>query len=407
MQFFSRHGQDRFLFENFFRGNRSGTFLELCTAQGEADIGPGNNSLFFERYLGWRGLWVGPQNRPPPVGRTCRHEQLSFSGLDLPALLARHNLTRVDYCSIDATAADSALLAALDPERVDIRTLTISASQHAESIARLMEAKGYQLIARLGTDCVFTRRGVTRLPWTTVICAVWHADPRRQQLLAGHVRNLAAQTVPIDSVYVFDGGDRPPPDLNARHVVVHENLRIYQAWNVALSLVATPLVMNLNLDDRLAPDAIERLQAALSRDGATLVGGDWKICYSQEETDAVERCYPATQLPFVTDWPPPSGTRTRLGSGTGSRGTLGPATMWRVDAHLGAPRYPWRLSDGTPLETVGDAAWWSLIGEHLKKKTSRLPEIIGNYHSHPADQAEFRGPPGELALMAEVGISLL
>jgi hypothetical protein len=131
---------------------------------------------------------------------------------------------------------------------------------------------------------------------------------------AAIAENLARQTAAVDCIYVFDGGDEPPSWLNARAVMVKEKLTIYQAWNVALSLVETPLVMNLNLDDRLAPDAVELLEAEILKSRAVAVGGDWKICYSQAETDAVERCYPARSVPFVADWPPKPGTRTRLGS---------------------------------------------------------------------------------------------
>jgi hypothetical protein len=123
---------------------------------------------------------------------------------------------------------------------------------------------------------------------------------------------------------------------------------------------------------------------------ALLAGGDWNICYSQEETDAVLPSYPAAELPFDPAWPPYPGRRTRLGSGTGQRGTFGPATMWRAEAHFRAPRYPWRFSDGSLIRSAGDAAWWMVVGSHLRGKCIRLPLVIGHYHCHPQDQAEFR-----------------
>lgn len=91
---------------------------------------------------------------------------------------------------------------------------------------------------------------------TSIICAVWHGDPNRWELIRGHAANLASQTVPVEPIYVFDGGDLPPNGLAAHCISVNESLTIYQAWNVALSIVRTPFVMNLNLDDRLAPDAV-------------------------------------------------------------------------------------------------------------------------------------------------------
>jgi hypothetical protein len=164
--------------------------------------------------------------------------------------------------------------------------------------------------------------------------------------------------------------------------------------------------MNLNLDDRLAPDAVERLEREILRTGAIMAGGDWKICYSRAETDAVEPCYPATRLPYVSDWPPAPGTRTRLGSGTGERGTFGPATVWRMDAHIGRPRYPWRLSEGTLIQNGGDLAWWTILASNPRIRTAKLPLVIGNYHSHPKDQAEFR-TPDERLLFLEPGVALL
>lgn len=385
MEFFSQAGQDQFVFENFFRGKRNGVVVEV----GAADDAKFSNSRFFEHFMGWRGLRV----EPPVEG--------------LSSLLQKHSLSHVDYCSIDAKGAELAVLAELDPDRFDISVLTVANTQADERIAQLLGQKGYDLVGTLGQHYVFKRRGLKQLARTTLICAVWHGDAERAELLAGHAANLSRQTVPVEMVYVFDGRDEVPDSVPGHKLVAHENLSIYQAWNVGLSLVETPFVMNLNLDDRLAPDAVQQLEAALTRNGAALVGGDWKICYSQEETDAVEPCYPTDRLPFVTGWPPSSGTRTRLGSGTGERGTFGPATLWRMDAHVGAPRYPWRFPDGTVIKVIGDVVWWSVIANHLKRGLTRVPLVIGNYHSRPGSQAEFRGPQDEAALIEQVGVSLL
>jgi hypothetical protein len=190
-------------------------------------------------------------------------------------------------------------------------------------------------------------------------------------------------------------------------VSVKQPLSIYQAWNVALSLVATPMVMNLNLDDRLSPDAIETMERALARHQADAVAGDWKVCFSQDETDQTEPCYPADRLPFVPDWPPKASTVTRLGSGTGQRGTFGPAVLWSVELHIGAPRYPWRFLDGTVIKWIGDLVWWSAL-QSMGKKILRVPMVVGNYHSHPSEQAEFRKlPEDEEAMVKSIGCALL
>ena len=115
-------------------------------------------------------------------------------------------------------------------------------------------------------------------PLVTVICAVWNRQKDKEALLRGHMANLQQQTMPHEVVYVFDEGDAAPDWLAGSKVSASEALTIYQAWNVALSLVRTPFVMNLNLDDRLAPNAIELLQNVLEDDPeVVLAAGDWRI----------------------------------------------------------------------------------------------------------------------------------
>jgi hypothetical protein len=227
------------------------------------------------------------------------------------------------------------------------------------------------------------------IPGVTVFCAVWHGDAARAELVRRHRDNLRRQSVPVKVFYVFDGGDSAPEGLDAETITASEPLTIYQAWNLALAAVKTPLVMNLNLDDRLAPDAVEKLAAHLDASGAALVGGDWRICYSQDMTDAVTACVPASEVPFSLTCPPARESPRRLGSGTGERLTLGPATLWRMSVHNQIPRYPWRLADGTLIRSVADGAFWSILS-HLGLKLSRLPMVVGNYHFHPEDQAEYR-----------------
>jgi FkbM family methyltransferase len=453
MKFFSQIGQDRFLLENFFRGKRGGVFVEIGAYDGETF----SNTLFYERTMGWNGLCIEPlpsayaklaARRHAACENVCVADfegeaefleaddkgpyEKMFSGLNanfdavhvkrleyttgqitrkvpvtrLSTLLEKHGLFHVDYMSIDTEGSEFAILSELDFNRFHVSVLTVEDNTYGERIPKLMAQKGYDLFARIEQDIVFKRRDVRPLARTTVFCAVWHGDPKRHELLKGHAENLARQTVPVDSIYVFDNNDEPPSWLAVQSISVRETLSIYQAWNVALSMVATPLAMNLNLDDRLAPDAVQTLEGEILRSGAILAGGEWKLCYSQKETDAVEPCYPAARLSYAAEWPPTPGTRTRLGSGTGERGTYGPATIWRMEAHLGHPRYPWRLSEGTTIKVAGDLAWWTMLSANPRVKMVRLPLVIGNYHSHPAEQAEFRAPD-EGTLFADPGVALL
>ncbi len=125
-------------------------------------------------------------------------------------------------------------------------------------------------------------------------------------------------------------------------------------------------------------------------EGADLIGGDWQICFSQSSTDNVAPCRPVHEVPLQEDWPPPPGAPSRLGSGTGERGTYGPACMWRMSLHTLVSRYPWKLGAGSLIRVVGDTIWWNLL-HHFGKSVQRVPFVIGNYFSHPSEQAEFRG----------------
>jgi hypothetical protein len=226
----------------------------------------------------------------------------------------------------------------------------------------------------------------------TVISAVWRHQQDKEALLQGHMANLDRQTVPHERIYVFDEGDQPPEWLKGHALTSREPLTLYQAWNVALSLVRTPFVMNLNLDDRLAIDGIEVLLATLNQDPEIyLAGGDWKITSSEAETNAIDRAYPLDRLPHSLCWPPASDVEARLGSGDGlNTFSFGPACLWRMDAHLAIPRFPYRFADGTLMKVIGDAVWWHLLATHAQKKLARAPLVIGNYRTWPSSQAEFR-----------------
>jgi hypothetical protein len=229
-------------------------------------------------------------------------------------------------------------------------------------------------------------------PLVTVIVAVWHRQRDKHELLRGHMDNLARQTVPVAPIYVFDNGDDPPGWLRGQKISASTPLTLYEAWNLALAATRTPLVANLNLDDRFAVDALGGLTAVLQEDpDAVLVGGDWIVCHSQEETDAVGVVRAVDGVARIGAWPPGPERGRRLGTGDDAKHvSMGPACLWRMDAHLTLPRYPYRFADGTPIRVIGDSIWWQLLGTRLGKRLVRVPYVIGHYRTWPESQAEFR-----------------
>jgi FkbM family methyltransferase len=240
MEFFSRVGQDHFLFENFFCGKRGGVFVDI----GAYDGVKFSNSLFFERHLGWRGLCIEPLPSAfakLSAQRRARCLQLCVSdfegtadffecdaGIDekmlsglarhfdprhvervktqasdgrsfqvpvrrLSDVLAEHGLYEIDFCSIDTEGAELSILSELDTERFRVAVFTVKNNYDEPGLRELMAAKGYDLAARLEHDDVYVRRGVKQLPRTSVICAAWHGEQDRDALVRAHAENLGGK----------------------------------------------------------------------------------------------------------------------------------------------------------------------------------------------------------------------
>src|SRR6202000_2226885 len=85
------------------------------------------------------------------------------------ALLERHGLFHVDYCSIDTEGAELAILGDLDFDRFRIDVFSIESALRDERIMKLMAAKGYTIAGVLKQDILFRHREVKTLPQTTVI----------------------------------------------------------------------------------------------------------------------------------------------------------------------------------------------------------------------------------------------
>lgn len=221
----------------------------------------------------------------------------------------------------------------------------------------------------------------------TMFCAVWHRQNNKLELLKSHYINLRQQSVAVRIVYIFDNGDMPPEWLDADCYVFSQPLSIYEAWSAAIILSNSLFVMNLNMDDRLATNAVELLVGAACASSAALVGGEWLVCFDNSHLDEPFKAPILTASEFTPDWPPKPRERLRLGSGTGERGTFGPATLWSPKAV--GNYYPTYFGDGSLIKSVGDALLWNVF-QQKNLKTVRLPLLIGKYLSSPSEQAEFR-----------------
>lgn len=246
-------------------------------------------------------------------------------------------------------------------------------------------------------------RGTAATPDVTVFCAVWHRQKNKIDFLRSHFQCLLGQSENVEIVYIFDGGDTPPEWLDATSYAFEVPLTIYEAWAAAVHLCETKYVMNLNLDDRLAVNAVETLHKHIVLSDAALVGGEWEILFSDEHLTSSFEVVGLSETHFDGAWPPKLNPvlRQRLGSGTGERGTFGPSTLWNLEM-LGK-WYPTNFDNGEKIYSIGDSLFWQLLmGKSFRLE--RLPLIIGRYLSDPKSQAEFRAP-NEMGKLEYTGLS--
>jgi FkbM family methyltransferase len=205
VEFYSQVGQDRQLYERFFKDRRGGVFVDVGAYDGVTF----SNTLFFERFMGWTGLCVEPLAgafAKLAAARTAHCEQVCVSDFEgeadfvecdaaeagqmlsglaadmdprqtelmrivatrtttvrvsvtrLAALLDKHGLFDIDYCSIDTEGSEMRILADLDFGRYRINLLTVENNYDDPGMIELMRAKGYDCLARLRQDYVFKRR---------------------------------------------------------------------------------------------------------------------------------------------------------------------------------------------------------------------------------------------------------
>src|SRR6202000_2276854 len=115
VKFLSRSGLDQLLFENFFRGKRGGVFVDAGATADET----ANNSIFFERFMDWRGVRLEPAASVAPV-------------------LQKQSLLQVDYCSIDAPGRECDLLSEIDFARYNISLISLRTRDADGRITQLL-----------------------------------------------------------------------------------------------------------------------------------------------------------------------------------------------------------------------------------------------------------------------------
>lgn len=205
--YFSEAGQDRFIEETFFDGRTGGVFVEI----GGHDGITGSNTLFFEKFRGWRGICLEAspglygkmtaaraaeclntaladfegeapffeiteglhqmsgltaELAPEFLKRARERDDVQGREITVPvttfATLARaRELNAVDYFSIDVEGAEIKVLQGIDFDDTDVRVFSVENPPADEAnhrrIRAFMEDRGYRFVAAIGADEIFAR----------------------------------------------------------------------------------------------------------------------------------------------------------------------------------------------------------------------------------------------------------
>jgi FkbM family methyltransferase len=204
--YFSQFGQDKFIDQVLFEGERSGVFLDVGAYDGVTI----NNTYFLEQSRDWTGLCVEPlpkefeklQRARKAVcvngcagledgfvdflqlddgnemlsGRVqtfelahlerikdathkapAAHDVVRVRAFALPGLLRAHGISHVDLLSLDTEGGELDLLKSLDLERLGVRAITIENQYRHPDIERYLVQAGYQLAAFMGCDEIYRR----------------------------------------------------------------------------------------------------------------------------------------------------------------------------------------------------------------------------------------------------------
>ena len=203
----SQYGQDRVFHEELFRGKRDGVFVEIGAHDGVSF----NNTLFFERELGWRGLCVEPipevfeqlaRNRSAITVQACvaqqsgrkqflrvrgyaemlsgmvdaydpRHlsrieseiqqeggssETIDVEAIRLDELLRKHGIDSIDLLCIDVEGAEREVLASFDLRRIRPAVVCIENNYSDRMIWKTFRRAGYRPYTRIRQDEIYVRR---------------------------------------------------------------------------------------------------------------------------------------------------------------------------------------------------------------------------------------------------------
>lgn len=209
--------QDLILDQQIFKGKSNGVFVEV----GALDGFGASNTWFFEMERNWSGLLIEPNPvefnkrnqhpRPNSIFENCaisdvemdinflsiegpcnvlsgimefynsqhleridrelemysnhpeghelysRKEQIPMKAVRLESLFSKHNITKIDFISIDVEGAELQVLNSINFDKVDINVFMIENNYGLEKETEFLSSKGYKLLGNIQWDSVFIK----------------------------------------------------------------------------------------------------------------------------------------------------------------------------------------------------------------------------------------------------------
>lgn len=196
--FYSEHGQDEFIFNNFFENKKdAGVFVDIGVYDGVQN----SNTYFFEKQLNWSGVCIEPspiafhklrENRKcacvnaacsniesfakfliHPVGLVNVLSEFMTEGsknyyfsdgssseiivkcMKVNDILDSFGLYDVDFLSIDSEGAEMAILESIDFDRFNIKVIAVEGSPSLFS--SFFSKKQYKSMGAIGNDSIFVK----------------------------------------------------------------------------------------------------------------------------------------------------------------------------------------------------------------------------------------------------------
>ena len=207
--FTSQFGQDKFIYQNFFKNKKEpGFFLEIGADDGIRF----SNCYFFENELNWKGLAIEARKSAYEKlikNRACICENCALSDIEeetefldikgyglglsglinkydkrhltrinqeiknrenkgketykvktttLNSLLDKHNIKNIDFLSIDTEGSELSILSTLNFDNYNINLITIEDNYNDPKIVNFFKERGYELIKQIRCDKIFKKQ---------------------------------------------------------------------------------------------------------------------------------------------------------------------------------------------------------------------------------------------------------